>query len=540
MAITPSSFSLEVNDTQLFSVSGFGGSKWGVRSGVGSFSTVTNGLFQAGAVAGSSTVRVMTDMWSTVPAGLDYNTNNNLTVNTASPGLIQPLSYARLTAAGDEVEFVWSNKFAPMIKDSGQYWILYQGLLYHVGSVTLQHTPSPAFSNGDICSFVLIGSNQLGLKRNGVLIHTLAQTVGASLQPAAQCESAATTGDVLQALRFSGSGITGYSELTASGSVLVELLTPRDGCQLYVDAGLLTGLSDNGTVSSFTDQSGYGRHLTAASSQPVYKTAIVNGKPVIRWDGTKTPLSNSTNITFRCGWIVAKFNGSSFSAFKGLFSGQNILEVLKSNSSGTVFTPNGAPFFEYRVNDLICPESDMQAPMNAFKVIFFRFWETITIDGPQLGQNRNQTGEKWNGDVALLCLYSNDFLEDEIRTHTESIANNFALTLAEVYPYQADAIGPTETVEQTINIYDPPEGDRITEAIGDAKRVLDLKFSVADQIEVGIMKAFHAAKYATGLPCFYRDYRPTPPEDIEGYIDSPYELIGSGNEWYYSFRFREK
>lgn len=60
------------------------------------------------------------------------------------------------------------------------------------------------------------------------------------------------------------------------------------GLQLWVEADSGTGTTTDGTaVGTWTDQSGQGHHLTQATagSQPVYKTNILNGKPVVRFDG---------------------------------------------------------------------------------------------------------------------------------------------------------------------------------------------------------------------------------------------------------------
>jgi len=488
--LTPSPFTIDTGSTQQLTVTGgsFAGTKWGIRpGGVGSVSQT--GLLTAGGVAGSTIVRLMYDTWTTIGAGLNYNTDNTLTVNTAG-SYFDARSGARLTVAGDEVTYFWTNKFSPGLFDGGTLIQIFNGVVYH--GVSSVFTPSPALTAGDLVTFVRLTTTQLGLKINGTLVHTFATaTSTGGLQPVVTCYAPGNTiGDMCYPPEFSGSGITGYLELRATGTVNASLLTPREGLELYCDASLLSGLSDNSAVTSFTDQSGNGRHLTAASSKPVYKTNIVNGKPVIRWDGTKNPLSNATSLVVRCGWIVAKFNGSSFASYMGLLTGQNFVEVLKSDNSGTLFDLNGIPQFEYRLNNRIYPYAGMEAPMNAFKVIFFRCWQLIAIDGPQLGQNRNQTSEKWNGDVAMLALYSRDFLEEEILTQYLAIGANFNLfPLADVYPYQADITGHNETQEQTINMYDPPEGDRISEAIGDPKRVLDLKFSVADETEFRTMKA---------------------------------------------------
>lgn len=59
------------------------------------------------------------------------------------------------------------------------------------------------------------------------------------------------------------------------------------GLKLWLKADALA-LNDNDAVASWTDSSGLGNHAVQATeaAKPTYKTAIVNGKPVLRFDGT--------------------------------------------------------------------------------------------------------------------------------------------------------------------------------------------------------------------------------------------------------------
>jgi hypothetical protein len=261
---------------------------------------------------------------------------------------------------------------------------------------------------------------------------------------------------------------------------------------------------------------------------------------VARFDGSQQPLRNSSLIPVRCGWVVAKYNASMFPDYKGLLSTFANYGVLVGNIGDVEWFDWQLPPWEFRSDDRIYPQSTFPGPMNQFKVLFFRFWDgPLNLDGIQLGADRN-FGRLWNGDVALLALYSRDFTEEEIRAHTQKLASNFGLAaLADVYPYQADVSDTAETSLRTVNTYDPPEGDRIVEVLDAPKRLLNLKFSVAGEAEARAMKKFHRDHYPE-VPCIYRDYRFTPPEDIEGYINSPYELEGSMGDFQYSFAFREK
>lgn len=71
-------------------------------------------------------------------------------------------------------------------------------------------------------------------------------------------------------------------------ATVAPAFSPSDlaGLELWLKADALS-LADGAAVSSWTDSSGNARHATqgTSGSQPLYKTNIVNAKPVIRFDG---------------------------------------------------------------------------------------------------------------------------------------------------------------------------------------------------------------------------------------------------------------
>jgi len=80
------------------------------------------------------------------------------------------------------------------------------------------------------------------------------------------------------------------------------------GLVLDLDANKLA-LSDNDAVATWADESGLGNDATQATagSRPTYKTNILNGNPVVRFDGTDDYLSvgNATAIVdFTGGHVV--------------------------------------------------------------------------------------------------------------------------------------------------------------------------------------------------------------------------------------------
>src|SRR5687768_11145672 len=60
------------------------------------------------------------------------------------------------------------------------------------------------------------------------------------------------------------------------------------GLKLWLKADAITGLADGDPVTTWADSSGEGNDFTqgTAGNKPIYKTSILFGLPVVRFDGT--------------------------------------------------------------------------------------------------------------------------------------------------------------------------------------------------------------------------------------------------------------
>jgi hypothetical protein len=353
----------------------------------------------------------------------------------------------------------------------------------------------------------------------------------------------------VQYLTVGGNRLTvggNYLMITAVGASLNYGFI-SDEVELFCEAEAL-GLTDGANVTSFTDQSINQRHLIASSSYPTLQTNEINTtKDVVRFSASN-PLKYTGAITFRSGWILAKYDaGATFpdtaDGYKGLLSGIAANAILSGKRNSELFQDQGFDYFEFRSNDRIYSEDDdgvhePPAPMQAYKLIFFRFWTTLTLDGVQLGQELANTNRKWSGDVALVILSNQDLCESDIRDHSEQIAAAYGLTLADVFPYQADKRGKNSIV-QLVNYYDPPGGSRIAEVIDDPKQVMELSFTIRSVAEFKAARAFYRDHFPE-VAFLYRNYDITPPEDTEGYFTSEFEAEGADQNFSYGFAFREK
>lgn len=499
-------------------------------------------------VAPSSTsdtiiVEAATDFWATVNGSkFTLNDDDSLTVTANGSGFTDAKAYLQLAATGDFVEIeVWEdNPFWICYSNSGQskFFGLYNGNCFErVSGVDTNHG-AVATVAGDKIKIRLNASGKFEFFKNGSLLHTSTNTI-TGVDFYIGLSASTTVSTVIKKPLAGGAGITGYTFAQAVVTLLLPLLLPRrDDLELYCEAELLD-LTDGANVKSFTDQSEFARHLETTAHYPTFETNEINGQAVVRWDGSKNPLRNTDSFTVACGWVVAKFADAEFSYFQGILTDLTNQSILVSSDSGTNFFDVGYDLFEFRSNERIYPASAAPAPMEEFAVIFFRFWRPIVVDGIQLGRQTTFSGRKFDGDIALVALYSGGFCESEIQTYTQSLAEHFDLDLADVYPFVPDR-DSTETSAQSVNFYDPPEGERISEALDDHKRAFQCKFTSRRRDEVKMMKTFHTSHYAPALACLLRNYNLLPPEDIEGYIDSPYQLNGSNNNYSYGFDFKEK
>jgi hypothetical protein len=542
--ITPNLAEIEINQTQLFAQSGIGTPVWTLE-GIGTLNQ--SGLFTAPSIGGESTIRVHSAAWSYVDTGYwDQNADDTLVKNTSSLFYYgdKLRTNGALNAIGDWVEIIANaNPYFLGIRDVGNYYLtitLTSVAERAGGSVTT--TSFPSILNGDKIRFTLMATGQIEVRKNGIVVYTSTNTAflnrGLNLT-----DSAPYAEDtIVQVPKFGGSGITGYTEASANVVILFPILTQRLGIEIYCQSDTL-GLSNNANVTSFTDLSGKSRHLTAKTSDyPLFKTA----GNYIQFNGTDSSLLGTSNIpiTVFCGFIVAKYDDATFpnsaDGYKGLLTDLASYDILVGNANTNKWFDFGYDLYEFRSDDRIYPDSDAPAPMQNWRLIFFRFWRSITLGGVQIGQQRNLTARKWKGGIKFLALFSVNMTEMDIRKNAESIAAYYSINLADVYPYQTDRNGLTETTVQRVNFYDPPEGDRISEVLTDSKRTFDMKFSSRRSQERAAMKSFHASHYAGAVPCIYRNYNIIPPEDIEGYFDSQYTLDGSLNNYDYGFKFKER
>lgn len=224
--------------------------------------------------------------------------------------------------------------------------------------------------------------------------------------------------------------------------------TDITGCKLWLKADAL-GLSDGAAVSSWTDSSGNSNPATQSTGglQPIYKTNIINGLAVVRFNGTDpggtylrtaSVATTSTSYTWcmvskKTGTISvdsAPFlngNGNGF-GYRISISGDSVRWAahrgVANMNDGTMLV---AAF------ELVCVTRTSTGPAIAFYLNGAS--QTILADG---GMNAgsgyttvgalDDTTNEFAGDIAELIIYDSQLGTTDLNTVTSYLCGKYNIT----------------------------------------------------------------------------------------------------------------
>jgi hypothetical protein len=534
--ITPSSANLQPNETQQFTQSGISSPVWTLEG----FGTLNqSGLYTAPNSVASSLIRVHSSAWNYVNSIYwTKNADDTLTKTVAEGYFDVVSSTAQLNAVGDFVEYLQpATSYVYWTGLSGDSSQITNTALFGGNKIREVH---PSGNNntssevgivpGDIIKFEIIADGYvLVLKNNSPIYTTINTFINKNLRFV--IDAVHPTGTVFQLPKFSTSN---YSEAGASVVVSPPLLLTKSNLELYCQTNTLN-LADDASVSSFTDLSGKGRNLTASSNQPVFKTS--DGR--IQWNGSQSALKNTANFQLNCGFILAKYDGSTFADYNGLLSDCGDIGILAGNTGGNTLFNFNHSLYEFRSNDRIYASSFAPGPMNTFKLLFFKFWTPITVNGIQIGDDRTFPNRKWNGSVKLIALYSRHFCERDIRAMAKTIADAYSLSLADVFPFQADTASEFVSSKKVLRSGNDEFGS-VTRVKRGKKKKFKLNFTNRSQTEIDSSDSYLDAHHPE-LPFIYRNYAFIVPRDTEvlSLSDEVSQSSNGVNLFNYSFEARE-
>lgn len=198
-------------------------------------------------------------------------------------------------------------------------------------------------------------------------------------------------------------------------------LSYTNGLLVWLEADNLS-LSDNDPVVTWT-ASGYTAvsptNLTAAN-RPVYKANIVNGKPVVRFDGTDDFLLWDVNPIGDAGTIfavVGNVTETAANAVAGNVGPQRIVTFFPDAT--TVYGGDGSEIFGNAFSTRVNGAATSTFPgSGAFGYITQRKNSgTASLGTLRIGES--QLNDDWNGDLAALLIFDS-ILSDTDRDTVEA------------------------------------------------------------------------------------------------------------------------
>lgn len=196
---------------------------------------------------------------------------------------------------------------------------------------------------------------------------------------------------------------------------------------LWYKADAIVGLNDGDKVSQWNDSSGNNNHAvqSAEANKPIYKTNILNGFPVVRFDGNDDYMKFTTALsTIRTAFFVVKAPSAPYAYSPILghadlydWHGDGASVKVIDNQYSSLNIRNGSAW----VQGVSTLTTNVLIPLTNFKYITF-----VTADNVNAGritQDRGNPYRNWRGDYAEIILYDTA-LTDSDRQAVESYLNN--------------------------------------------------------------------------------------------------------------------
>lgn len=226
------------------------------------------------------------------------------------------------------------------------------------------------------------------------------------------------------------------------------------GLTFHLDASQIAGLSDGDPVASWADLSPTGANVSTgtASEQPTYKTGILNGLPVVRFDGgdfldagmTAYQMVNASTGEWTA-FAVALSNLST--GTPGIVTGDpvstggsRVAQFLRYSSltpqsiawSGAVTDsgPAVASSGVFRIDEAVRTATTLERFVNAGTD------GATTATSPQTAANRIGVGGgtlstrgSWNGDIAEVLIYNTALSSADRTAVRDYLADKWGVTL---------------------------------------------------------------------------------------------------------------
>ena len=232
------------------------------------------------------------------------------------------------------------------------------------------------------------------------------------------------------------------------------------GLAVWYDADAITGLADTDDVVQWDDLSGNGLHLTApsAAERPTYRTGILNGLPVVRFDGAEVLRNVSSTDLAQPNTILAVAASTNTSGEFG-----NFVDGSDSSKRNIV---GAAPDDTWRIWSGVSPGNRLSDEIrdtlpHLFTARFYTDLSQLRIDGDVeindntgshvlqlivLGASSALTSQHLKGDIAEVRVFDRALSVAERLEEEEYLAAKWGLAVnhpaATAFDTEVDADSP--------------------------------------------------------------------------------------------------
>lgn len=242
-----------------------------------------------------------------------------------------------------------------------------------------------------------------------------------------------------------------------------DVRQPAEDCVLFLDPAQGIELSDRGTVIKWRDQSVHGHDATQDQSefQPGFRGDGIVGQPTVNFDGIKQFLHLQGSLLDEddCT-VVAVVTDRAVNGHRELISNWS----GRDGNSGTSFFVGMTGEHAMRLSDVISGVGAIRDRQNPFLLTatngdagaaVFQTERAVVsqtnrlpsrrLDTPWvIGQQGNINGEYWDGELALLVVFSRQLSPEELHVLWSVIAERFRL--ASPVQEQRKSVTPEERV----------------------------------------------------------------------------------------------
>lgn len=211
---------------------------------------------------------------------------------------------------------------------------------------------------------------------------------------------------------------------------------------LWLDASKLTGLSDDQQVDTWRDASGLDNHAIRIGGAPVYKTSIINGQPVVRFDTGNFGFNRISTIR-SVFWVLKENVGASQPRFLLGDTGSYDFHRSGDVPNGPIWSSAWAsPSILSGMTKLMgTPVNGTTTPLPSETFQVLSLVTTGNVRANTVSLDRNIANRSWNGDIAEILIYDKALSAAEELQVGAYLSTKYGLTTGYADPYSTWASG---------------------------------------------------------------------------------------------------